>query len=180
MHIHVHTHSCGNQMFSLTPSGSLRWQSEKFGNSSLGSVTPPSIHPDGHTYFIHQNGTVVYRLMTRDGSLDKTYSVPKLEYFEPPILVGSMFMYLIGFEGSAVSIVPIELWEQFLLVCLSQALPDYFWSFITLVVNRNPFTNSTLKYNIFRHPCNNASKLYLWITDFLLSVMSVPIKIRYN
>ncbi len=107
--LHPHTHSCGNQMFSLTPSGFLRWQSAKFGNSSLGSVTPPSIHPDGYTYFIHQNGTVVYRLMTRDGSLDKTYSVPKLGYFEPPILVGSMFMYLIGFEGSAVSIVPIEL-----------------------------------------------------------------------
>ena len=72
-------------------------------------MTPPSIHPDGYTYFIHQNGTVVYRLLTKDGTLDKTYSVPQLGYFEPPIIVGTKFMYLIGFNGSAVTILPFEL-----------------------------------------------------------------------
>lgn len=87
----------------------MRWLSNKFGNSTLGSVTPPSIHPDGFVYFIHQNGTVVYRLATKDGSLNKTYSVPELGYFEPPILVGSKFVYVVGFEGSAVVIVPVEL-----------------------------------------------------------------------
>lgn len=101
--------SCGNQMFSLNSNGSLRWQSKKFGNSTLGSVTPPSIHPDGNAYFIHQNGTVVYCLATKDGSLDKTYSTPRLGYFEPPVLVGSKFMYLTGFDGNSVMIVPIEL-----------------------------------------------------------------------
>ena len=96
-------------MFSLNTDGSLRWQSDKFGNSTLGSVTPPSIHPEGLVYFIHQNGTVVYCLATKDGSVSKTYVVPKLGYFEPPILVGSKFMYTVGFEGSAVAIVPVEL-----------------------------------------------------------------------
>ena len=96
-------------MFSLTSNGSLRWLSNKFGHSTLGSVTPPSVHPHGYTYFIHQNGTVVYRLLTKDGTLDKAYVVPELGYFEPPILVGTQFMFLIGFNGNAVTILPVEL-----------------------------------------------------------------------
>ncbi len=108
-YVHPHTRSCGNQMFSLHSDGVLRWQSSKFGNSTLGSITPPSVHPDGHAYFIHQNGTVAYRLATKDGTLDKMYNIPRLGYFEPPIIVGSKFMYLIGFAGNAVTIVPVEL-----------------------------------------------------------------------
>lgn len=96
-------------MFSLNTDGSLRWLSKKFGNSTLGSVTPPSIHPEGIVFFIHQNGTVVYCLATKDGSLSKSYGVPKLGYFEPPLLVGSKFMYIVGFQDSAVAILPVEL-----------------------------------------------------------------------
>ena len=106
-------YSCGNQVISVYQNGKLRWKSDPIGEPGPNSITSPSIHPRENTiYFIHNSQTNVYALNSEDGSLRKSYSVPRLGYLEPPLIVESGFMYLIGFNGSSISIYPELLWKQ--------------------------------------------------------------------
>ena len=107
--MHAHMLSCGNQVFSLFPNGYLRWASHKFGNSSRGITVSPSIHPLGKIFFIHDNQKEVYQMDIDDGRNVKVYQVPELGYLEPPLLLGDVMMYIMGFNGSAITILTLKI-----------------------------------------------------------------------
>ena len=103
--------SCGNQVFSIFPNGSLRWISPATANAASTRILSPSIHPDGYVYYFHNvvdhenNATIqVLALSTKDGSLHKKYNIRQTYYIEPPILLGRRVMYLVGIS----SLDPIE------------------------------------------------------------------------
>ena len=87
-------------MFSVFPSGNIRWKSKLFGNipDKVHYANTPSIHPDGHVYFINSNYSTLFVLSTEDGSVVKSYNITcqylDCVYTQPPIIVGSVFLYL--------------------------------------------------------------------------------------
>ena len=98
-------------MFALLATGTLRWVSEAFGESGPNYPISPSAHPsNGLIYFIHNNLTTVIGVSWVDGSLQASYGIEELLYLEPPILLGTTSMYVIGMEknGSA-SILNVKL-----------------------------------------------------------------------
>ena len=108
-------HSCGNQIFSIYPNGTLKWISPPIGKYVWNFATnSPSIHPNGYIYAIHNDCTKVIAVKSKDGSLYQVYNIPDpLGFFEPPILLGQEMMYLIGFVNTSVddsiSIYPMKL-----------------------------------------------------------------------
>ena len=100
-------HSCGNRVFAVNSNGTVFWQSQQFGTSGypfdIQLKLSPSIHPKGLLYFIDASTTKLIALSTADGSLVKIYPIPELAAtdngcFEPPIIVGDEFVYVIKLQ----------------------------------------------------------------------------------
>lgn len=92
-------YSCGNQVFSVTSNGNLRWRSDIYGTQELPPHLPVSIDPDGTIFYVTINQTNVLALSSQDGSLLKSYtSRPGTIINQPPILVGNNYMYIAGRE----------------------------------------------------------------------------------
>lgn len=100
-------YSCGNQVYSVYPNGSLRWISEVYGEPNRYFSISPSLHPRGILYFIHSNESALIALSTQDGSFHKLYEIVPLPYLEPPIIVGDSMIYLFGFVDSSIVMYPL-------------------------------------------------------------------------